>query len=78
MGDTPLHVAAGHGHLEMIDLLLKYGADTTLKNNDGFTAEGLSSDASIKNAIQLSQLKTQCQYDNAYGYNDDEYNDDSD
>lgn len=75
MGDTPLHVAASHGHLEMINLLLEHNADTTLKNNDGFTAEELSSDASIRNTIQLRQR----QYDNStYGYGDEDYNDDGD
>ncbi|XP_029665880.1 vesicle transport protein USE1-like isoform X2 [Formica exsecta] len=75
MGDTPLHVAASHGHLEMINLLLEHNADTTLKNNDGFTAEELSSDASIKNAIQLWQRR----YDNSTcGYGDEDYNDSDD
>lgn len=74
MGDTPLHVAANHGHLEMINLLLEHNADTTLKNNDGFTAEELSSDESIRNVIQLHQR----QYDSTYGYGDDDYNDGDD
>lgn len=74
MGDTPLHVAASHGHTEMINLLLEHDADVTLKNNDGFTAEELAHDISIKNAIQLQRR----QYDNVYEYNDDDYNDDSD
>lgn len=74
MGDTPLHVAASHGHLEMINLLLEHDADTTLKNNDGFTAEELSSDASIRNVIQLRQRR----YDSTQGYGDEEYNDEED
>lgn len=74
MGDTPLHAAASHGHLEMVNLLLEHGADSTLTNKDGFTAEELSVDASVKNAIQLRQR--QCE--GTYGYDDDDYNDDSD
>lgn len=74
MGDTPLHVAASHGHLEMIHLLLEHNVDTTLKNNDGFTAEELSADKSIKNAIQLQQRR----YNSTSGYDDEDYNDESD
>ncbi|XP_020291283.1 osteoclast-stimulating factor 1-like isoform X1 [Pseudomyrmex gracilis] len=75
MGDTPLHAAASHGHLEMVNLLLEHNADSTLKNKDGFTAEELSVDASVKNAIQLRQR----QGEGTFGsYDDDDYNDDSD
>lgn len=74
MGDTPLHVAASHGHLEIINLLFEHDADATLKNNDGVTAEELASDASIKNTIQLHERK----YDSTHGYDDEDYNDDSD
>lgn len=74
MGDTPLHVAASHGHLEITNLLLEHDADVTLKNNDGVTAEELASDVSIKNAIQLNQRR----YDSTYGYDDEDYDDDSD
>jgi len=74
MGDTALHVAACHRHLEMVNLLLEHNADATLRNNDNFTAEELTSDVSVKNAIQLQQHR----YDSTCGYNDEEYNDDSD
>jgi len=74
MGDTPLHVAASHGHLEIINLLLEHNADITLKNNDGVTAQELASNVSIKNAIQLHQRR----YNNTHGYGDEDYNDDSD
>jgi len=74
MGDTALHVAACHRHLEMVNLLLEHNADATLRNNDNFTAEELTSDVSVKNAIQLQQHRC----DSICGYNDEEYNDDSD
>ena len=34
---TALHEAARSGRQDMIDLLLKYGADPTAKNDDGIT-----------------------------------------
>ena len=34
-GFTPLHCAAGKGHLEVVQLLLRHRADKELKNNSG-------------------------------------------
>lgn len=34
---TPLYVACGCGHTRVVELLLKYGADMTLKNREGNT-----------------------------------------
>ena len=34
-GSTPLHFAAGNGHLEVVQLLLRHRADKELKNNFG-------------------------------------------
>ena len=36
-GWTPLHLAAGNGHLEVVKLLLEKSADVTVANNGGWT-----------------------------------------
>ena len=74
LGETPLHVAACRGHADVVNLLLQNGTDPAIKNNDGLVAEQLSSELSIKNAIQLSQRHDS----RTSGYVDDDYNDDSD
>ena len=37
IGDTPLHYAAEHGHLDVVKLLLEHGADPNIQNNSGKT-----------------------------------------
>lgn len=75
MGDSPLHVAASHGHLNVVNLLLEASSDVSLRNNEGHTAEELACDSAIKNAIQRSQ---QDQSITIHNYNEDDYNDESD
>ncbi|XP_058789865.1 osteoclast-stimulating factor 1-like [Phymastichus coffea] len=75
MGDSPLHVAASHGHLNVVNLLLEAGSDVSLQNNDGYTAEELACDSTIKNAIQMSQQDPSI---NTHNYNEDDYGDESD
>jgi len=41
-GETTLHFAAYHGQSAIVDLLLKNGADATLKTVDGRTAADLA------------------------------------
>jgi ankyrin repeat protein len=44
-GWTPLHQAAAHGNLEMVDLLLDYGADLAMRSDDGRTALMMAEDS---------------------------------
>ena len=45
IGDTALHSAAWKGSPEIVDMLIQFGADRTLKNADGKTAYQLCYDA---------------------------------
>jgi ankyrin repeat protein len=76
MGDSPLHVAASHGHLNIVNLLLEAGNDVTLRNNADCTAQELASDSIIKNAIQMSQQHSSAKA--VHDYNEEDYNDESD
>ena len=37
--DTPLHTASKRGHQHAADVLIRHGADTTIKNEEGKTAQ---------------------------------------
>ena len=40
--NTPLHYAAGYGQLEPVKMLVGAGADISLKNKDGHTAQEIA------------------------------------
>uniref|UniRef100_A0A915EU11 ANK_REP_REGION domain-containing protein n=1 Tax=Ditylenchus dipsaci TaxID=166011 RepID=A0A915EU11_9BILA len=42
LSSTPLHWAARHGHAKMVSLLIRSGADWTLRDVEGFTALHIS------------------------------------
>lgn len=42
-GDSPLHLAAYHGNLSAVRLLVRHGADPLLQNQNGYTAVELAS-----------------------------------
>ncbi|KAI5475650.1 hypothetical protein MNV49_001067 [Pseudohyphozyma bogoriensis] len=44
-GYTPLHLAADRGHLKVVEVLVKAGADTSIKEEEGMTALELAEEA---------------------------------
>lgn len=57
-GDTPLHDAISKEHDEMLSLLLDYGADITLTNNNGFNALHHASLKGNPSAMKILLTKT--------------------
>lgn len=51
-GDTPLHYAAKHGHLQAVNALLELGAKPNLKNSYGLTPAACATSESIKKAVR--------------------------
>ncbi|XP_058449295.1 ankyrin-1-like, partial [Malaya genurostris] len=54
-GDTPLHRAALHGNREIVDLLLREGADFSVKNNEGYSPENLARNNNHNDVVELLQ-----------------------
>lgn len=56
-GDTPLIIAAREGHEKTLALLLRLGADITLRNRQGETAEVAAADnpAMVRRLMQARQ-----------------------
>jgi len=50
---TLLYVAAGHGHVDKVSLLLDKGADPNLKHNDGMTSLYLASQRGFTEVVDL-------------------------
>jgi ankyrin repeat protein len=76
LGDTPLHVAASRGHLEVVELLLSHGGDSQLRNKDQKTPIDLATNSAIVNQLQMSNLTNQRR--SLVTYDADEYAGDSD
>lgn len=53
---TPLHYAAEKGHTEVVRVLLQYGADATIKDDNQETALSLAQKSSIPALRRLSRL----------------------
>jgi ankyrin repeat protein len=56
-GNTPLIGAAVWGPKEMVELLLSRGADVTLKNKEGLTAEKSADTREIRDLLKAARLK---------------------
>ena len=50
--DTPLHLAADEGQAAAVSLLLSLGADRTIKNAAGKTADDLAKDENTRKAFK--------------------------
>ena len=49
---TPLHLASGYGHVEVINALLAAGADKTIKSNTGKTPHDVAKNQDCRNALE--------------------------
>jgi len=76
LGETPLHIAAARGHLEVVELLLSHGGDSQLRNKDQKTPTDLAMNSAIVNLLQMSNLSHQRR--SLVMYEADEYAGDSD
>ncbi len=51
-GETPLLKAAQGGHADIVRLLIKYGADPRIRNEQGYTAEDCARARNYRDALQ--------------------------
>ena len=58
-GNTPLHYSAANGHANLIDILLRYGADPSIPNHNGEIAYDLCKDKSSWSASLLLQNRAE-------------------
>jgi hypothetical protein len=65
-GNTPLHIVSSKGYTELLELLFRYHADQTLKNNAGLTAEQMAKDDQIKNLFK-TQMKPKADTEHLVG-----------
>lgn len=52
MGDTPLHYAAEGGDLDIVRLLIKNGANTKIRNNQGHRAIHIASNRDVRDLLE--------------------------
>lgn len=73
LGDTPLILAANHGHDVAIELLLKAGANYHLKNNEGKVAMDMAKDPNA--IVKLKRWTMGSNNNKSMGYDHDDYGD---
>jgi len=71
-GDTPLHKAAARGHAEVVKALLAAGADTTLTNALGQTANDGAFDGAVKDALSAANNTEDVDYGALLGADEDD------
>merc|ERR1719311_895752 len=72
-GDSPLHLAAYHGHLVVVRLLVRKGADPAMENGGGFTPQQLAESRRMWPVVNYLTNYRHQQLDsapNAYGFDD--------
>ena len=57
-GDTALHRAAEAGHLEVVRVLLEFGADLSIKNNKGETPLDMARENKHSDVVEVLQQAT--------------------
>ena len=55
-GITPLHLAAQHGNIEIIIILLEQGADVASRTGQGLTAADIAFDKGFKELGEILTL----------------------
>lgn len=59
-GQTVLHLAVRHGRVVMVRLLLSYGADANIQDNQGTTALMFASERGHTHVARLLLERSQC------------------
>jgi len=75
-GDTPLHKAAARGHAEVVKILIAAGADKTIKNALGQTADDGAFDAAVKDILASGSGEDGVDYGALLGADDEDDADD--
>ena len=77
LGDTAIMMATAHGHAEVVNSLLKSGANTKLKNSERKGLEELSKDPDV--CVVLRKWGVIAVIDRkSIAFGDDDYNDNDD